>query len=219
MVKRAQMTEDELGFRLETYLAGHDFGDDASHDIHHARRVRALCRNIAQIEGAGDMLVLTAAAYLHDIVNLSKDHPDRASASTLAAEAAAPILRDCGLDEERIRQAGDAIRSHSFSAGFRPETLEARILQDADRQEALGAIGIARLFYVAGRLSSSLFDADDPLARNRALNDRRYALDHFAVKLFKLPDLMQTEGGRQLAQERVAFMQNFVSELMSELEP
>ena len=211
------MDEVELGFRLETYLAGHDFGDDASHDIHHARRVKGLCREIAELEGAGDLLTLTAAAYLHDIVNLPKDHPERHLASRYAADAAAPILRAIGLDEARIAAASHAIVTHSFSAGFRPETLEARILQDADRQEALGAIGIARLFYVAGRMGSALFDPDDPLAARRALDDKRFALDHFAQKLFKLPEMMQTEGGRQLALHRVDHMKDFVAQLMREL--
>lgn len=213
------MNDVELGFRLETVLAGHDFGDDASHDIYHARRVRALCYQIADIEGAGDRLVLTAAAYLHDIVNLPKDHADRHLASSLAAKAASEILYEIGLDEARIAGVAHAIKTHSFSAGFRPETIEAKILQDADRQEALGAIGIARLFYVAGRMGSNLFDAEDPMALHRGLNDKRFALDHFAQKLFKLPASMQTAGGRQIAQGRAAYMQGFVNQLIQELQP
>ena len=217
LTPQSEMTETELGFRLETILAAHDFGDDGSHDIHHLRRVRNLALQIAAIEGAGDPLVLTAAAYLHDIVNLPKDHRERHLASQFASEAAGPMLHKAGLDADRIAQAQHAILTHSYSAGFRPETIEAKIIQDADRQEAIGAIGIARAFYVAGRMGSALFDPEDPLAERRALDDKRFALDHFAVKLFALPDLMQTRGGRALAEERVTFMRSFVDQLLREL--
>lgn len=211
------MTADDLGFRLETILATHDFGDDGSHDIHHLRRVRDLAIQIMQIEGEGDPLVLTAAAYLHDIVNLPKDHPERHKASRMAADMAGLILLQAGLDADRIAQAQHAILTHSYSAGFRPETIEAKIIQDADRQEAIGAIGIARAFYVAGRMGSALFDPEDPLAKNRPLDDKTFALDHFTVKLFALPDLMQSRGGRALAEERVTYMRSFVEQLLREI--
>ncbi|MDG3007654.1 HD domain-containing protein [Paludisphaera mucosa] len=189
---------------------------DAGHDVHHARRVRDNAMRIADREG-GDRVVLLAAAYLHDLVSPPKDSPDRARASALSAEAAGPVLRELGLDEERVAGAQHAIHAHSFSAGVETKTIEARILQDADRLEALGAIGVARTFYTAGLMNSAMFDADDPFAASRPLDDRRYALDHFAAKLLKLPATMKTEAGRALAEERLGVMRAFLDAIAAEL--
>jgi uncharacterized protein len=203
--------------RLEAVLSAHDDGSDGSHDVHHSRRVLRMALRIARAEGGGDAVTLACAAYLHDLVNLPKNHPDRSRASALSAEAARPILRDLGIDEARIEAACHAIETHSFSAGKKPQTLEARILQDADRIEALGAIGIARAFYIAGMLGSSLFDGGDPLAEHRPLDDKKFALDHFEVKLWSLATTMQTDAGRRLAQERTQYMRDFVAQLVGEL--
>jgi uncharacterized protein len=109
-----------------------------------------------------------------------------------------------------------AIESHSFSAGIRPETIEAKIVQDADRLDALGAVGLARLFYTAGRMDSALAHPDDPMALHRDLNDKAYALDHIDTKLATLPGKMQTAAGRRLAETRlnelIAFRDNFIAE-------
>ena len=92
------------------------------------------------------------------------------------------------------------------------------ILQDADRLEALGAIGVARCFYTAGQMDAQLFDPADPLAMNRPPNDRQYALDHFQVKLFRLPALMNTRAGKRLAEANAAWMRDFVGKLCREIE-
>ncbi|SFN63032.1 uncharacterized protein SAMN05216516_11256 [Izhakiella capsodis] len=89
--------------------------------------------------------------------------------------------------------------AHSFSADIRSETLEAKIVQDADRLESLGANDLARTFYVSGLLGSVLFDSEDPFATERTLNDFEWALDHFQTKLLGLPGTMQTEEGRRMA--------------------
>jgi len=191
--------------------------DDASHDIHHARRVKSLALAIADREAAGNRAHLIAAAYLHDIVNLPKNSPDRAKASALSADAAAPILREHSFDEPDVDAIRHAITAHSFSANVAPETLEARILQDADRIDSLGAIGIARTFFIAGKLGTNLFDGDDPFAGHRQLDDRRFAIDHFAVKLLRLPETMQTASGRAVAGERTATMRHFLGALGDEL--
>lgn len=189
---------------------------DAGHDLSHARRVRDHALRIADREG-GDRDVLIAAAYLHDLVCPPKDSPDRARASALSAEAAAPILRELGFDEARALATRHAIHAHSFSAAVAPETLEARILQDADRLESLGAIGVARTFHAAGSMGSALFHADDPFADARPLDDRRYALDHFAAKLLKLPATMKTAAGRELAERRLIVIRAFLDAIAEEL--
>lgn len=203
--------------RLEAVLSAHDDGSDGSHDVHHSRRVLRMALRISRAEGGADAVTLACAAYLHDLVNLPKNHPDRSRASAMSADAARPILRDLGIDEARIEAACHAIETHSFSAGKKPQTLEARILQDADRIEALGAIGIARAFYIAGMLGSGLFDGGDPLAEHRPLDDKKFALDHFEVKLWSLATTMQTDAGRRLAQERTQYMRDFVAQLVGEL--
>lgn len=192
------------------------FDDDGSHDIGHMRRVCQTALEIAEGEG-GDLEVLVTAAYLHDLVNLPKDDPDRAQASRRSAEAAQPILRDLGIAQSKHDAIAHAIEAHSFSAAITPRTTEAQILQDADRLDALGAIGIARCFYVAGRMGASLFDPTDPVAQGRSLDDRRFALDHFETKLFPVADALITPTARQIGARRVAHMRSFVQTLLAEI--
>jgi uncharacterized protein len=110
-----------------------------------------------------------------------------------------------------------AIHAHSFSAGVKAETAEAMILQDADRMEAVGAIGLARVFYTAGQLSTGLFDTTDPLAERRQADDGRFALDHFQLKLLRLPAMMNTATGRRIAEERANYLRDFVERICGEI--
>jgi len=187
---------------------------DPAHDLAHLDRVWANARQIA--EGA-ETPVLLAACYLHDLVNLPKDSPDRARASTRAAEAAAPILCDLGFDAERIAATQHAIAAHSFSAGIPPETPEAAILRDADRLDALGAIGIARCFAISGALGRPLYDPGDPFAQCRDPDDTAQTLDHFRTKLLMLPTDMLTARGREIARHRARRMIRFLAELGDEI--
>ncbi len=190
---------------------------DGAHDLGHVRRVLANGRRIALDEGGADETVLIPAAILHDSVNLPKDHPDRARASRLSGQVAARFLASVAdYPAAKIPAVAHAIEAHSFSAGIAPETREAAILQDADRLEALGAIGLARMFLVAGQMGGALFDADDPLARHRPLDDHRFALDHLEVKLFPVAATMRTAAGRAMAQERVEWMEAFRARLLRE---
>ena len=176
-------------------------GDDGSHDIAHILRVFRNALRIHEKEG-GDGRVLAAAVLLHDCVAVEKNSPLRSQASRLAAEKAADILTGLGWTEADIAAVAHAITTHSFSANIAPETLEAKILQDADRMDAIGMVGAARCFYIAGRMGSGLYDPADPLAKERQLDDKAFAIDHFAVKLFKLAEGFQTATGRMLAKER-----------------
>jgi uncharacterized protein len=211
------MNVDLLTGRMEAAFLKLSGDDDASHDLHHLRRVKALALTIADQEAAGNPDHLIAAAYLHDIVNLPKNSPLRARASMLSAEAAAPILRENGFGEADIEAIRHIILAHSFSANIPPETPDARIFQDADRIESLGAIGIARTFFIAGKLDTALFDVGDPFARTRVLNDRLFDFDHFAVKLLLLPEVIQPESGRSIARQCAGVMRQFLHALGSEL--
>lgn len=206
--------------RYIDYLARHYSGTDAAHDTGHFRRVWRHALKINEGEGSiADNLVLLTAAYFHDFINLPKNSPDRSKASQLCAARVQQILEEDFPDfpKEKIPGVGHAILTHSFSAGIEPETQEARILQDADRMEALGAIGLSRVFYTAGQMNASLFDPEDPLAQYREADDKRYALDHFQVKLLRLPAMMRTATGRAIAAAEAAYLQTFLDKINSEL--
>lgn len=202
------MTDQDIaaGFKpfetLASQLLPHAVeGDDGAHDVAHLLRVFHNAQRI-QAEEGGDGRVIAASVLLHDCVSLPKNHPERAKSSRLAAEKASGILADLGWQDVTVAAVAHAILTHSFSANLPPQTLEAKILQDADRLDSLGALGIARSFYTAGRMGSKLYHATDPQAGSRDLDDRTYAIDHFEAKLLTLADGFQTATGRRLAGER-----------------
>lgn len=125
---------------------------------------------------------------------------------------------DMGFPGELIDNVCHSVESHSYSAGIVPETIEAKVVQDADRMEALGAIGLARVFYTSGLLRRKMFDPEDPLAEHRALDDREYALDHFQVKLLKLSETMQTTAGRRMAERNSDYLRGYMTKLLKELD-
>lgn len=205
--------------RFEHWILTHHTQDDAAHDLSHFRRVWATAIQLAAGEEV-DRLVLLTACYFHDIVSLPKNHPERSRSSMMAAEKTLAILQSSFADfpVERYPAVSHAIEAHSFSAAIPPRTLEAKIVQDADRLESLGAIGLARVFAVAGALNTILFDAADPFADQRALDDRKYALDHFQCKLLRLPESMQTVRGRAMAEHNARFLVEFMAKLSAELQ-
>lgn len=199
---------------LAAQLLPHIDAGDGSHDIAHLARV---WRNMWRIHAAegGSAEVLAAACILHDCVAIEKNDPRRAQASRLAAERAREALTGLGWGDPA--PVCHAIEAHSFSAGIAPQTLEARILQDADRLDAIGWIGAARCFYIAGRMGSALYHVDDPRGAGRALDDAAYALDHFETKLLRLADGFQTEAGREMARARHARLLRLRDEMLDEI--
>lgn len=198
-----------LRAQLESRLKSAAVADPA-HDLAHVDRVWA---NVCQIAAGENRLpgpALLAATYLHDLVNLPKDHPDRASAAAQSAEAAGPIMADLGLYAAQIAEAKHAILSHSYSGDTAPETVDAAILRDADRLDSLGAMGLARTFSVGGQLGRPLMHPTDPFAKDRALDDQAWTVDHFATKLLKLPEGMLTATGRNLAERRARILRSWL---------
>lgn len=191
--------------------------DDPGHDWLHIQRVGRNALMIAKNEIV-DEEALLAGAYCHDLINISKDHPDRAKASELSANASLQLLKEAGFEESEIRKIQTIIIEHSFSRGAKPSTAEAAILQDADRLDAIGAIGILRCATTTVQMGSLLYHQDEPLAENRALNDKLYMLDHYYKKLYLLPDLMNTEIARETARKRIAFMKLFEENLLEEID-
>lgn len=208
-----------LGVRCEAFVRDGMDGD-AAHDLAHVRRVVRWAERIGTAEGA-DLRVVVPAAWLHDCVTVAKDHPDRARASRLAADAAgAWLLRQDDVPAVLVPAIEHAIEAHSFSGGVEPQTLEARVVQDADRLDALGAIGLARLFATAGAMGSALMHPDDPVPTEppgRPLDDRRYAVDHVFVKLLRIAETLRTDTAHAEAERRVARMRQFLRWLSDEV--
>lgn len=188
---------------------------DAAHDIAHLYRVALwTCRILGDPARVDEAI---AAALLHDFVNVPKNHPDRARASELSVSEARPLLQRAGFSAAETEHICTAIRQHSYSRGEKPTEPLAMSLQDADRLEALGAIGIMRCYSTGVRLGTRYFHPEDPWGKNRRLDDSAFSLDHFFTKLLRLPDTMNTAAGRQEACARVRPMQAFLDSLGSEL--
>lgn len=209
------MTLDDLQARCEAFVT-RAVAADAAHDLQHVRRVVHNALRLTRTEGA-DPEVTIPAAWLHDCVPVAKDSPDRDRGSRLAAEAATTFLADLDYPAARLPDVHHAVEAHSFSAGIPPRTLEARVVQDADRLDSLGAIGIARCLLVGGHLGRPLCAPEDPFCRERPPDDRRYTIDHFYAKLLKLPSTMQTASGRAEAERRVDYMRGYLDRLRDEI--
>lgn len=189
---------------------------DAAHDLTHVRRVVANARRLAEACGADEAIVLPAA-WLHDCVTVPKDSPQRSMASRLAAETAVIFLRAIHYPERYLEAISHAIAAHSFSAGIPPQTREAQVVQDADRLDALGAIGIARTLLLGGWMGKPLYDRDEPLPVTRAPDDRENVIDHFYVKLLGLAATMHTASARREGERRTRLMRLYLEELGREL--
>lgn len=200
-------------------LATDAAGDDGAHDINHLHRVWQTAETLLADHPEADALVVQAACYLHDLVNLPKNDPQRHLASRQAAELACRELATMHFPADKLPALAHAIEAHSFSAAITPTTIEAQIVQDADRLDALGAVGLARLFYIAGRMGSALAHPDDAAGEVRELDDKRYALDHIAVKLATLPASMQTAAGRRLGEQRLQWLYEFRTTFLQEWNP
>lgn len=189
---------------------------DAAHDAEHLRRVVANAKSLAAAERA-DLGVVVPAAWLHDCVYVPKSSPESALASRLSAETAREFLQRAGYPAHHLPAITHAIEAHSFSAGITPLTAEARVVQDADRLDALGAIGIARCLMLGGAMGKPLYAAAEPLPSHRPPDDTRFVIDHFFTKLLRLPETMQTEPGRREAEHRVIFMRRYLEQLQREI--
>jgi uncharacterized protein len=209
------MDHERLG-RLQAAALARIAGAEPAHDALHVTRVVASARRIATAEGA-DVDVCVTAALLHELFNYPKSHPDSARSGDICAEHATAMLREHGYDEAFGARVAYCIRVHSFSRGIMPETLEAKVLQDADRLDAIGAIGIARCFATSADMKRPFYAPDDPFCRTREPDDKKWGLDHFYRKLLRIGDGLHTATARAVAAERIAFMRAYLAELEREL--
>jgi len=201
---------------------------DAGHDFHHTLRVAALSLSILRSEireqhgrnpDSAEEEAVVASALLHDCVPVAKDSPLRKESARLCSEKAQEWLEELAWSPQAmIPVIVDAILDHSYSGGRVPRTLIGKCLQDADRLEALGALGLYRTIATGVSMGSALFDVQDPFAANRALDDRKFTIDHFFTKLLKLPDTFQTASAKSEAKSRARYLEGFVDQLAHELQ-
>lgn len=204
---------DDLKQQVEKMLEGRDPG----HDFEHIMRVYRNAEAIGRKEGA-DMQVLLAAVLLHDLVVYPKGSAKRSKSSDDSADMAEKILKKRGWPQAKIDRVSYCIRTHSYSKKIAPASLEGRVLQDADRLDALGAIGIARTFSVGGSENRRFYNPEDPFCRTgREPDDRHWTLDHFKAKLLKLHGTLHTATARKMAQERTRFMHEFLDRIAKEI--
>ncbi|WLT31995.1 HD domain-containing protein [Geothrix sp. PMB-07] len=202
--------------RLREHLATEPFARDAAHDLGHILRTARLAERMAEEEGA-DVETCVAAALLHDLVYRPKNHPESPLTAQMAAELVPQWCRETGGLEHRAEAVASTVESHSWSGGGTPATLEASVVQDADRLEALGAIGVARVFATGASFGAGLWHPLDPWAENRELDDKAWSLDHFEKKLLKLAAGMKTAAGQRRAIQRERTMLAYLEALRAEL--
>ncbi|HXW03469.1 MAG TPA: HD domain-containing protein [Nitrosarchaeum sp.] len=190
--------------------------NDSAHDFAHIMRVYKNAQIICKKEHVNERLVLSAVL-LHDIVSYPKSDKRSKLSSIQSAEKSKKILKKFNFSSEEIQIISDAIRDHSFSQNKVPTTIVGKILQDADRLDALGAIGIARVFAVGGSEKRPLYNVKDPFCQNRTPDDKIWTLDHFYRKLLKLESLMNTKSGKIEAKKRIKILNNFLNQLKNEI--
>lgn len=189
---------------------------DVAHDIAHIYRVTQTALRLGQ-QAEANLHIIYPACMLHDCVNVPKKSPLRKQGSKLSADKAVQLLQTIDYPNHLLEEIHHAIVAHSYSANIEPTTLEAKIVQDADRLDALGAIGLSRCFMLGGKWDSQLYHPTEPLATSRELDDKLYCLDHVFVKLKNLPATMQTTFGRIEADKRWSFIESYVEQLQSEM--
>ena len=186
------------------------------HDITHTLRVRELCLHIGHVEG-GDPEILEASALLHDIGRPAELQNPEVDHAAVSAHLAQEILNDAGFPDGKISSVIYAIENHRYSSNIEPASLEARILQDADRLDVSGAVGAAMTFAYTGALGRQMYHIDDPMAENRELDDNEYSLDHILSKLMLLPGSLHTDTARAMVKQRNEFLNKFIDQFAEEI--
>ncbi len=202
-----------------------DGSEDAAHDYDHLVRVIALADKIQASEG-GNLPAIWAAVALHDI-GQERERLHGGDHATIGAALAEELLKDTPFPQEYIPAVQQAIREHRMTGGIIPQTLEGRILYDADKLDCLGAVGIGRLYCITGRynqkvyaqITDDIMEPIDPYMIRKLRRRPDYSpYIEFQLLFGNLPERMTTNTGRELAYERFAFMQEFFTRLRKEVE-
>lgn len=204
------MNRRQIISKTKEFVKQRMYGEESGHDWWHVYRVWKLARKIAKEEKA-DTFVVELAALLHDL----EDHKFVSKKQNLAEK----FLRKIGVDEETIRQVSYIIDNISFSKNVlkKLKTKEAKVVQDADRIDALGAIGIARCFATGAKFRRLIYDPNiKPKVNFKNYKGSQTSINHFYEKLFQLEKLMNTKTGKRIAKERTKFMKQFLKEFFKE---
>jgi len=193
-------------------------GNDIAHDFEHVMRVYSNAKILAEKEKANKKLVLSAAL-LHDIVVYPKSDPRSKKSSIKSSKESKKIMKKYDFTKDEIKIVSEAIDEHSFSKHKTPKTLVGKILQDADRLDAIGAIGIARVFAVGGSENRPLYSTSDPFCIKRSPNDKNWTLDHFYRKLLVLEKDMNTKTAKKISHKRTKILRNYLDCLKTEIYP
>ena len=201
---------------------------EVAHDLQHVLRVHSWCVRLAP-EAEADPDLAGAAGLVHDLVRIPKHLASRPLGGALSAQAARGLLPDAGYTPAEVAIVVDAVATHSWSRGLAPRTAEGVVLQDADRLDAIGCIGVLRNAAVAQAMAAAepmvqghrraFAHPTDPCSRtDRTMNDAVWALDHWAVKLLTLKDGMHLPSARTEAARRHAWMETALAQLHAELD-
>ena len=208
-----------LWARLATEASARARSSEPAHDFFHVERVVTNARAIAKREGVAAHVeaIAATAALLHELFTLPKNHPESHRAGDTCAEHARDLLRREDAPSSLIEPVCAAIRDHSFSKGVVPDAMPTRILQDADRLDAIGAIGLARMWATCPDMKRPFYAPDDPFCEVRPPDDKAWGLDHVYKKLLAIPDRLHTGAARALAEERVVFLKAYLAQLRAEI--
>ncbi|MFF3022569.1 HD domain-containing protein [Gottfriedia sp. NPDC057948] len=210
------MNQQEIILQLENYVRNLHQGDSSGHDWHHIDRVRNLAVHIAKKENANQFIV-ECAALVHDVID-DKLHDDL-EAQKIQLES---ILNELLNSNEVVKAILYIVENISYKGGngVIPTSLEGKIVQDADRLDAIGAIGVARTFAYGGKKGRSMFNPEFKIRDNMTIeeyrSDKSSSLHHFYEKILKLKDLMNTKTALEMAEERHLFVEKFIDEFMKE---
>jgi|SRR6056297_2042681 len=194
------------------------FGDVApAHDWQHVRRVAELAETLAaESDRDVDERTLLAAVWLHDVGRSREDHGEIDDHAEWGAAEAERVLADLGATDDTVAAVQHCVRAHRYSNDVDPETVEARLLCDADNLDALGAVGVARCFTYGGELGQPIHDPDLPVAADDT-EAGETQLNHLQKKVLSLRERMYTDPGRAVAEERHAFVESFVERFEREV--
>lgn len=205
--------------RIEAEARSRARSNEPAHDFFHVERVVANTLAITRGESLSEDVQASAAtaALLHELFTLPKNHPDSPRAGDRCAALAREVL-DCeGMTKRLVEPICAAIRDHSFSKGVVPEAMEARVLQDADRLDAIGAIGLARMWATCADMKRPFYSPDDPFCVTRVPDDKEWGLDHVFKKLLVIPERLHTKTARAMAEPRIASMRAYLEQLGAEI--
>lgn len=186
-----------------------------SHDWQHVERVYNLAESIAVKEKA-DVDVVRVAALLHDIGRSREDRGEIENHEIWGAQEAVRILKAQGLDQDLINDVRHCIEAHRFSTEPEPQTLEAKIVSDADNLDALGATGIARTFCYAGESDETLVDPQKIQEERSERGDT--SLNHLENRVLKLKNRIYTKTGKEIAEKRHSFVEEYKERFKKELQ-